>query len=53
MYQNDTNTDIDIYNKTGVYKLNCNDCNSFYIDVYKRQRLCRTFIPGIKNGGEQ
>ena len=31
---NDTNTDIDKYNKTGVYKLNCNDCK----DVYKRQR---------------
>ena len=28
---NDINTDIDKYNKTGVYKLNCNDCNSFYI----------------------
>ena len=28
---NNTNTDIDKYNKTGVYKLNCNDCNSFYI----------------------
>ena len=28
---NDTNKDIDIYNKTGVYKLNCNDCNKFYI----------------------
>ena len=28
---NDTNTDIDKYNKTGVYKLNCNNCNSFYI----------------------
>ena len=23
--------DIDIYNKTGVYKLKCNDCNKFYI----------------------
>ena len=28
---NGTNKDIDKYNKTGVYKLNCNDCNSFYI----------------------
>ena len=28
---NGTNKDIDIYNKTGVYKLNCNDCNKFYI----------------------
>ena len=26
----------------GVYKLNCSDCNKFYIDVYKRQLpLCR------------
>ena len=25
------NTDIDKYNKTGIYKLNCSDCNSFYI----------------------
>ena len=28
---NDTNTDIDKYNNTGVYQLNCNDCNSFYL----------------------
>ena len=30
---NGTNKDIDTYNKTGIglYKLNCNDCNKFYI----------------------
>ena len=25
------NKDTDTYSKTGVYKLNCNDCNQFYI----------------------
>ena len=37
----DTNTDIDKYNKTGVYKLNCNDCNSFYIGQTRRSFLSR------------
>ena len=28
---NNTNKDTDTYSKTGVYKLNCNDCHQFYI----------------------
>ena len=30
-YLNGTNKNTDIYNKTGVYKLKCNDCDKFYI----------------------
>ena len=32
---------IDKYNKTGDYKLNCNDCNSFYIGQTGRSFLSR------------